>query len=171
MRPSVLGERQIPDPNRTEHVVLGQRETVVGQVRLRADDDEVVVVTLSPQLLRGPQARQRGADHGDPARVTPRAGVWASTVCARAGESPAHAARCAAVENFVWHPRPARPRTIRQFGRPCRVVTLEATAKTSRMPSGSRNCWNQRGQHFAPINASSTPPAGPAPPDSVLAEL
>jgi hypothetical protein len=57
MRPSVLGERQIPDPNRTEHVVLGQRETVVGQVRLRADDDEVVVVTPEPTAATRPAGR------------------------------------------------------------------------------------------------------------------
>ena len=60
-----------------EQVLLGQWRTVVGQVRLGADDDEVVVVALGPQLLRGPQPGQRGSDHGDrpPGHATPCSGL------------------------------------------------------------------------------------------------
>ena len=51
----LVGERQIRGRDGTEQVVLGQRRTVVGEVRLCADHHEVVVVPLGPQLLGGPQ--------------------------------------------------------------------------------------------------------------------
>jgi hypothetical protein len=54
----LLGECQIVGSGGAEQVLLGQRRTVVGEVRLRADHDEVVVVTLGAQLLGGPQPRQ-----------------------------------------------------------------------------------------------------------------
>ncbi len=86
----LLGERQVVGPHRPEQVLLGQRRTVVGQVRLCADDDEVVVVALGPELLGGPQPGQRGSDDGDrpaghatPCRV--RASTRSSASSAGAG--------------------------------------------------------------------------------------
>ena len=102
----LLGERQVVGPHRPEQVLLGQRRTVVGQVRLCADDDQVVVVALGPELLCGPQPGQRGSDDGDrpaghatPCRV--RASTRSSASSAGAGCRSARPGRSVHVHDAV----------------------------------------------------------------------